>query len=224
MSGSRVSPPSGACASAARRRNGQGRWDGQRTAVKAIRSHDDERGSAFMRGLICVVSWSTRTGLRNGTIARMEVGRVSGGRTEYSNTHAASALAACAAPACRPSRVCASAAWDDTRAMAIPVHVGGRARAKASAALLRVGPRWPSCSSPIVEVGEECAVEARGAGWQRGGMRQRQVSYDIGVEMRTGTRRQQDEEGVTTQRRCDNTGYSTARAIRAVWLSTGFRP
>jgi hypothetical protein len=76
-------------------------------------------------------------------------------------------------------------------------------------------------------------------------MRQRQVSYDIGVEMRTGTRRQQDEEGGTTQRRCDNTGtlisfdvqghgrlliffsfqgYSTARAIRAVWLSTGFRP
>jgi hypothetical protein len=138
-----------------------------------------------------VVSWSTRISLRNGTIAQMEVGwmeldgscshvpsvhtygharlwravrgprRVSGGRTEYSNTHAASAPAACAAPACRPSRVCASAVWDDTRAMAIPVHVGGRARAKASAALLRcrctsrkVGPRWPSCSSPIVEVGE----------------------------------------------------------------------
>jgi hypothetical protein len=128
-------------------------------------------------------------GLRNGTIAQMEVGwmeqdgscshvhpftltdtRVSSGRTKYSNTHAASAPAACAAPACRPSRVCASAAWDDTRAMAIPVHVGGRARAKASAALLRcrctsrrVGPRWPSCSSPIIEVGEECAVKARGS-------------------------------------------------------------
>ncbi|KAJ7933397.1 hypothetical protein B0H13DRAFT_1953255, partial [Mycena leptocephala] len=116
-------------------------------AVKVIRSHDDERGLAFMRvcvqdpalvrpgrtrqprgwgGLIRVVPWSTRTGVRNGTIVRMEVGwmtptrvsirphvrahasavestravartrRVNGGRTVCINSHAVSAPAACA--------------------------------------------------------------------------------------------------------------------------------
>jgi hypothetical protein len=106
------------------------------------------------------------------TTAVARTRRVSGGRTVYSNSHAASAPAACAelARACRPSQVCASAAWDNTRAMAIPVRGGGRARAKTSAALLRcrytsrrAGPRRPSCFSPIVKVGEEeCAVEAWG--------------------------------------------------------------
>jgi hypothetical protein len=43
--------------------------------------------------------------------------------------------------------------------------------------------------------GGRATGRVRCRGWQRGGARQRQVSYNIAVEMRTCTRRQQDEEG-----------------------------
>ncbi|KAJ6564701.1 hypothetical protein B0H19DRAFT_81932 [Mycena capillaripes] len=138
-------------------------------------------------------------------------------------------------PVCRPSRVCASVVWDDTRAMAILVHGTGRARAKTSAALVRC-----RCTSRrgrgIVEVGEEGSpVEARGSVRQdeRGaGMRKgRRASGRCRTtsEWRYGRIREGSKmkrEG-TTQRRCDDTGYivrRVARAIRAVRLSTGLRP
>ncbi|KAJ7822369.1 hypothetical protein B0H13DRAFT_360447 [Mycena leptocephala] len=99
MGGSRVSTPLARVwefmnppSERARRQRGDGTAGG--TAVKVICSHDDERGlAAFMRvrvhdltlvrpgrtrqprgwgWLIRVVPWSTRTGVRNGTIARME--------------------------------------------------------------------------------------------------------------------------------------------------------
>ncbi|KAJ7870574.1 hypothetical protein B0H14DRAFT_3860915 [Mycena olivaceomarginata] len=110
-----------------------------------------------------------------------------------------------------------------TRMSSIPsVRVGSVRRHKGrgdSGARGRMGKGQDECGAATVGE-EECAVEARGrvrqdergAGDGKGEARASgRCRTTSGVEMRTRTRRQQNAEGGTTQLRCDDTGYSTAR-------------